>query len=153
MCNSFCRFNILFLDILGRDIHTQRCAKGVAWFGFTDICDGPRSQQDYIEIARWYPTVIVSGLPQLTSEREDQARRFISLVDEFYDRKVKLLLSADTAIDSLYTGDKLKFEFQRTASRLVEMQSTRAAQRIESRAASRGWLPPGAGPPSVRNQE
>ncbi len=112
------------LDILGRRIRTAHCAKGVAWFDFEDICDGPRSQQDYIEIARWYPTVIVSNIPVLAADQENQARRFIALVDEFYDRRVKLMVSAATAIESLYTGSKLTFEFQRTTSRLIEMQST-----------------------------
>ena len=112
------------LDILGRGIRTERCAKGVAWFDFKDICDGPLSQQDYIEIARWYPTVIVSNIPVLTAAQENQARRFVALVDEFYDRKVKLMVSAAAKIETLYTGPKLTFEFQRTTSRLIEMQST-----------------------------
>ena len=111
------------LEILGRGIRTERCAKGVAWFDFLEICDGPRSQQDYIEIARCYPTVIVSNIPVLDVKLEDQARRFIALVDEFYDRKVKLLLSAAAAIESIYVGAKLVFEFERTSSRLIEMQS------------------------------
>ena len=112
------------LDINGRAIRARRCAKGVVWFRFEDICDGPRSQADYIEIARWYPSVIVSGVPQFDATRDDQARRFIALVDEFYDRRVKLILSADTAINDLYAGTRLSFEFDRTVSRLVEMQST-----------------------------
>lgn len=112
------------LDILGRGIRTERCAKGVAWFDFKDICDGPRSQQDYIEIARWYPTVIVSNIPVLAADQENQARRFVALVDEFYDRKVKLMVSAAAKIETLYAGPKLTFEFQRTTSRLIEMQST-----------------------------
>ena len=111
------------LDVLGRNIQTLRCAKDVAWFDFMEICGGPRSQNDYIEIARWYHTVIVSAVPELTRERENEARRFISLVDEFYDRRVKLMLSAATSLDQLYQGSKLAFEFQRTASRLTEMQS------------------------------
>jgi cell division protein ZapE len=111
------------LDILGREILTRRYAKGVAWFDFPEICDGPRSQEDYIEIARWYPTVIISNVPKLDKELENQARRFIALVDEFYDRKVKLVLSAAAPADALYCGERLKFEFQRTASRLTEMQS------------------------------
>ena len=111
------------LDINGRDIRARKCAKGVAWFDFDDICDGPRSQADYIEIARWYPAVIVAGVPRLDRTLEDQARRFIALVDEFYDRRVKLVLSADAAVDSLYAGERLRFEFDRTVSRLVEMQS------------------------------
>ena len=112
------------LDINGRAIRARRSAKGVVWFRFEDICDGPRSQADYIEIARWYPSVIVSGVPQFDATRDDQARRFIALVDEFYDRRVKLILSADTAIDELYAGTRLSFEFDRTVSRLIEMQST-----------------------------
>jgi len=112
------------LDINGREIRARRCAKGIAWFDFADICDGPRSQNDYIEIARWYPAIIVSGVPQLDSELENQARRFIALVDEFYDRRVKLILSAASAVDTLYSGDRLSFEFDRTVSRLLEMQST-----------------------------
>jgi cell division protein ZapE len=112
------------LDINGRGIRARRCAKGVAWFRFADICDGPRSQADYIEIARWYPSVIISGVPQFNALRDDQARRFISLVDEFYDRRVKLILSADVEVPDLYTGSRLSFEFSRTLSRLIEMQST-----------------------------
>jgi len=111
------------LDVLGRNIQTLRCAKDVAWFDFKEICGGPRSQNDYIEIARWYHTVIVSAVPELTGERENEARRFISLVDEFYDRRVKLILSAALSLDQLYQGRKLAFEYQRTASRLTEMQS------------------------------
>ncbi len=112
------------LDINGRAILALKCAKGIVWFDFEEICDGPRSQIDYIEIARWYPAVIISGIPQLDAEQENQARRFIALVDEFYDRRVKLIVSADADISSLYTGHKLAFEFDRTVSRLIEMQST-----------------------------
>lgn len=112
------------LDINGRPIRAYRCAKGIAWFRFADVCDGPRSQADYIELARWYPSVIVSGVPQFDATRDDQARRFISLVDEFYDRRVKLILSADAGVHELYTGERLAFEFDRTSSRLIEMQST-----------------------------
>lgn len=111
------------LDINGRDVIARKCAKGVVWFDFEALCDGPRSQADYIELARWYPSVIVSGVPQMGSMREDQARRFIAVVDEFYDRRVKLVVSADVAAASLYAGTRLAFEFERTISRLVEMQS------------------------------
>jgi len=112
------------LDINGRDIQTRRSAKGIVWFDFEEICDGPRSQADYIEIARWYPEVIVSGVPVFDASLEDQARRFIALVDEFYDRRVKLIVSATDVAEQLYAGQKLRFEFDRTASRLIEMQST-----------------------------
>jgi cell division protein ZapE len=111
------------IEVNGRDIHARHCAKGIAWFDFFDLCDGPRSQADYIEIARWYPTVILSGVPMLDASREDQARRFVALVDEFYDRRVKLIIAADHPADELYTGKRLQFEFERTVSRLLEMQS------------------------------
>ena len=111
------------LEVNGRDLQVRRCAKGIAWFDFMAICDGPRSQADYIEIARWYPTVIISGVPELNAARENQARRFIALVDEFYDRRVKLIVSADRSAEGLYTGKRLQSEFERTVSRLLEMQS------------------------------
>ncbi|MDH4107002.1 MAG: cell division protein ZapE [Gammaproteobacteria bacterium] len=111
------------LDILGRELTTIREAKGVVWFDFAEICGGPRSPTDYIEIARWYQAVIVSNVPVLTRETEDAARRFIALVDEFYDRRVKLILAAGAGVDSLYRGSRLTLEFERTRSRLVEMQS------------------------------
>ena len=111
------------LTINGRPIAGRRCAKGIVWFSFEAICDGPRSQEDYIEIARWYPTVIVSDVPALDRKRDDAARRFIALVDEFYDRKVKLLVSAAEPIPELSRGYRLAFEFPRTSSRLTEMQT------------------------------
>lgn len=111
------------LLVNGRRIEALRCAKGIAWFDFAAVCDGPRSQNDYIELARWYPEIIVSGVPRFDATRDDQARRFIALVDEFYDRRVKLILSAETRADELYAGERLKFEFERTLSRLTEMQS------------------------------
>ena len=93
------------IDVNGRPVHVLRCAKGIAWFDFADICEGPRSQADYIEIARWYPTVIITGVPELNSRSDDAARRFIALVDEFYDRRVKLIIAADRIADrALYRG-------------------------------------------------
>jgi cell division protein ZapE len=111
------------IEIAGRVIRTRKRAKGIAWFDFAELCGGPRSAVDYIEIARRFQTVIVSGVPVLTAEDENAARRFISLIDEFYDRRVKLILSAAENIESIYRGNKLSFEFQRTLSRLLEMQS------------------------------
>ena len=111
------------LLINGRNIPVQRHADGVVWFRFPDICGGRRSQLDYIEIARSYHTVLISDIPQLGTDIEDEARRFMALVDEFYDRRVKLAISAALPADRLYTGKRLAFEFQRTASRLQEMQS------------------------------
>ena len=108
---------ILYKWNLGAD------GKSVIWFEFADICAGPRSQNDYIEIARSYQTVIVSGVPCFDATNENQARRFIALVDEFYDRRVNLVLSAAVGLENLYRGAKLGFEFERTASRLAEMKS------------------------------
>ena len=112
------------IEILGRKIMTRRRAADAAWFDFAELCDGPRSQNDYIEIARTFHTVLLSDVPELTREKEDQARRFIALVDEFYDRKVKLITTAAQPINAIYSGSRLAMEFQRTASRLLEMQST-----------------------------
>lgn len=111
------------LSVKGRVIPTIRRADGVVWFGFGDICDGPRSQSDYIEIARGFHSVLVSKVPRFDETLENQARRFIALVDEFYDRNVKLILSAAVPLEGLYAGRKLAFEFRRTYSRLREMQS------------------------------
>ncbi len=111
------------LEVNGRVILARRCAKSIAWFDFDELCDGPRSQADYIELGRWYPTVILSDVPVFDATLEDQARRFVALVDEFYDRRVKLIVSAAAEATQLYQGNKLGFEFQRTSSRLVEMQS------------------------------
>jgi len=113
----------IVLDIEGREIKTRFCGDGVVWFDFPEICEGPRSQNDYIEIAMLYQTVLVSNLPRFTEQSENAARRFISLVDEFYDHSVKLIISAESPILDIYQGERLKFEFRRTESRLQEMQS------------------------------
>lgn len=111
------------LEIEDRPIAARRLADGVAWFDFAALCDGPRGAVDYIELARTFHTVLVSGVPRMDAQRDDEARRFVILIDEFYDRNVKLALSADAPLDGLYAGDRLRFEFQRTQSRLLEMQS------------------------------
>jgi cell division protein ZapE len=113
----------LALDINHRQMQSIRVADDVVWFSFDELCDGPRSQADYIELARQFHTVMLSGVPQLTWETENQARRFINLIDEFYDRSVILIISADTPLTEIYTGKRVKFEFDRTVSRLLEMQS------------------------------
>jgi cell division protein ZapE len=112
------------IEILGRNIGTRRRADGIVWFDFRALCDGPRNQNDYIEIARCFQTVILSDVPVLDEQHENPARRFVALVDEFYDRRVKLIVSAAASIDDLYTGSRLAKEFERTRSRLREMQST-----------------------------
>ncbi|MGQ0800599.1 MAG: cell division protein ZapE [Pseudomarimonas sp.] len=97
--------------------------EGVAWFEFTALCEGPRSVADYIEIARDFHTVLLARVPQFGLNDENAARRFVNLVDEFYDRNVNLILSVAVPLTDLYVGDKLSHEFQRTQSRLIEMQS------------------------------
>ena len=111
------------LAIEGREIPCVARADEVVWFDFAAICDGPRSQSDYVEIARDFHTVLVSGVPQMGHALDNPARRFIALVDEFYDRGVKLVLAAYAPVDELYVGDRLQFEFGRTRSRLAEMQT------------------------------
>ena len=111
------------LDIEKRKIPARRCADGIVWFDYSAICDGPRSQTDYIEISRLFNTVLIGNIPILDKTKEDPARRFLNLVDEFYDRNVKLIITAAAGIDDLYQGQRLRFEYQRTISRLKEMQS------------------------------
>lgn len=111
------------IEIEGRPIPVVRQSSSVVWFNFFAVCAGPRSQDDYIEIAREYQSVIVSGVPILDSLRENEARRFIALVDELYDHNVNLIISAAAPATELYRGERLSFLFARTVSRLIEMQS------------------------------
>ena len=111
------------VEIEGRPIPVVRQSEVAVWFDFGALCGGPRSQEDYIEIARNYQSVVVSDVPVMDSLREDEARRFIALIDELYDRCVKLVVSAAAPPAQLYRGERLRLEFQRTASRLTEMQS------------------------------
>ncbi|MCH8498115.1 MAG: cell division protein ZapE [Marinobacter sp.] len=113
----------LELEINGRKLRALRHADDVVWFDFRELCDGPRSQNDYIELAREFHAVIVSNVPVLGGDKDDQARRFINMIDEFYDRNVKVIISAAAPITGLYAGGRLSFEFERTESRLLEMQS------------------------------
>ena len=111
------------IELFGRRIDYRRAADGVIWFDFAQICDGPRSKDDYIEISRLYQTVLVSNVPRFDATLENQARRFIALVDEFYDRRVKLIVSAAAPAAEIYGGERLKHDIQRAQSRLQEMQS------------------------------
>lgn len=111
------------LNIHDRVLHTRRLADGVAWFDFAQLCETPRSAADYVEIARTHHTVLLSRIPQMGVYDEDAARRFVHLVDAFYDRNVKLILAAQVSQTELYGGEKSRFEFARTLSRLTEMQS------------------------------
>lgn len=111
------------IQVEGRPVRALREAEDLVWFGFRELCEGARSAADYIEIARCYHTVLVSRVPVMDAGTDDATRRFITMVDEFYDRGVKLILSAGAdAPEGLYRGERLAFEFRRTSSRLHEMQ-------------------------------
>jgi cell division protein ZapE len=111
------------IEANGRDIPARACHEGIAWFGFDALCEGPRAVADYIELARDFHTLLLQGIPRFDGGNDDPARRFVHLVDELYDRNVNLIASAAAAPTALYSGERLRLEFQRTASRLVEMQS------------------------------
>ncbi len=110
-------------SINGRVLTAQRRAGDVVWFRFATLCETARSASDYAELADRFHTVFVADIPVLDESSDNAARRLISLVDEFYDRGVKLVVSAAASPEGLYRGERLAFEFRRTASRLVEMQS------------------------------
>ena len=112
------------LHIESRAIMARRKAGGVVWFDFKTLCGGPRSQNDYLELAVQFHTVLLSGVPQMFVRHASEARRFTWLVDVLYDRRVKLIMSAEVPPEALYTEGPLAHEFPRTASRLSEMQST-----------------------------
>jgi cell division protein ZapE len=111
------------IEVCGRPVRFRRRADDCAWFDFEALCGPPRSQNDYIELARCHHTVMLSDVPVLDGSTDDKARRFVHLIDEFYDRNVKLIVSAAAPPERLYYGERLAFEFRRTASRLQEMQS------------------------------
>ena len=113
------------LSIEERSIAALATGAGMAWFEFSELCEGPRSQNDYIELARSYHTIFISNIPVFTAADEDAARRFVMLIDEFYDRGVKIVVSAAAPPAALYRGARLQLEFQRAASRLIEMQTQR----------------------------
>jgi cell division protein ZapE len=111
------------LHIEAREIRCKRKAGGVVWFDFKTLCGGPRSQNDYLELATQFHTVLLSNVPQMFIRQASEARRFTWLIDVLYDRRVKLIMSAAVAPEELYTEGPLAHEFPRTASRLNEMQS------------------------------
>jgi cell division protein ZapE len=110
--------------LLGRKVRALGCRGDLVWFDFAALCQGPRSQNDYVELAQEFRTVLLSNVPVFDApEQDDAARRFIALIDEFYDQGTKLVVSAAAAPALLYRAGRLQSEFQRTASRLVEMQT------------------------------
>jgi cell division protein ZapE len=112
------------LDVEGRQIPYRKRAGGLVWFDFQALCGGPRSYTDYVDLARRFHTVMLSGVPKLSAKQSDAARRFTWLVDVFYDDRVKLIVSAAAAPEELFTEGEQAAEFQRTVSRLHEMQSS-----------------------------
>ena len=111
------------IEIEGREINVKRLASGVVWFDFHQLCDGPRGAADYIEIARQFQTVFIENVPKMDDADNDRVKRFITMVDEYYDRNVKLIVTAEARPEELYAGNRLAKAFERTVSRLVEMQS------------------------------
>ncbi len=111
------------IDVNNRKIKTLRNADGVLMIEFDTLCGGPRSQSDYIELSRCYHSVLLANVKEMGQHNDDVARRFIAMVDEFYERNVKLIISAQVALEDLYTDGLLNFEFKRCLSRLKEMQS------------------------------
>jgi cell division protein ZapE len=112
------------IELGGRKIAVRARCQGLAWFDFGELCEGPRSASDYIEIAREFHTVLLGGVPRMDERLDNPARRFITLIDELYDRHVNLVCTADAPPPALYRGTRLAAAFERTSSRLIEMQST-----------------------------
>ena len=111
------------ITINDRRIQTRTHGEGVIWFEFNALCEGPRSKVDYVELSRSYHTILISGIPQLNDSQDDIVRRFIELIDELYDRRVKVIVSADSCPEDLYSGNRLSAPFNRTISRLNAFQS------------------------------
>lgn len=111
------------LILCEREVNAEECAETVVWFSFENLCESARSSEDYIELARCFPTLLLSGVKKMGEMHEAAAKRFMHLVDELYERHVTLIISAEVPIDELYAGTMITEAFQRTISRLTEMQS------------------------------
>ena len=111
------------LVVKGRALAVPRAARNVAWFGFADLCAQPLGAVDYLAIAERFAAVIVEGIPRLAREQRDEARRFNILIDTLYEARTLLVASAEVSPKEIYTAGDGAFEFQRTVSRLIEMQS------------------------------
>ena len=111
------------VEILGRKIKTKRLATGSVWFAFSELCEGPRSSKDYIDLCTEFHTIFISNIPIFNNDNNDSARRFIALIDECYERNVNLILSSEIDIKEIYYEGLLKEPFKRTLSRLEEMRS------------------------------
>jgi len=117
------------VEIDGRRICVRARSPGMAWFDFDALCEGPRGASDYIHIATEFHTVLLGGIPRMDASRDDAARRFVTLIDELYDRNVNLVCTAAAEPHELYRGERLAGAFERTASRLIEMRSAEYLQR------------------------
>ena len=111
------------LDLKGRHLDIPRAAKGVAWFGFEELCDRPLGAADYLALATHYHTVIIAGVPVMAEAMRNQAKRFMTLIDALYEHKVNAIIAAEGPPEALYTKGTGAVEFNRTVSRLMEMQS------------------------------
>jgi cell division protein ZapE len=109
--------------VKGRPLVIPRAARGVAWFAFEDLCANPLGAADYLAIAERFPAVIVEGIPRLSPQQRNEARRFNILIDTFYEAHTLLIASAEVPPEEIYTAGDGTFEFRRTVSRLIEMQS------------------------------
>jgi cell division protein ZapE len=118
-----CQNTLFEIEINHRQIPIRKACDGVLFANFEQLCQTSRSQNDYIELSRIYHTVLLSGVCAMDGQLDDAARRFIALIDEFYERNVKLIISAEVEMDKLYSSGQLEFEFKRCLSRLIEMQS------------------------------
>lgn len=121
------------LEINQRSILARQVAPGAAWFDFAALCEGPRAASDYLELAARFPALLVSGVPLFNPDQENAARRFVHLVDALYDHQVQILMSAMTPIVEMYDGDRLRAEFARTESRLIEMQDPDFIAKLQHR--------------------
>jgi len=121
------------LDVEGREIPYRKRAGGLVWFEFAALCGGPRSYADYVDLAKRFHTVMLSGVPRLTPKNADAARRFTWLIDVFYDDRVKLVVSAEAEPEKLFPAGENAAEFERTVSRLHEMQSSQYLQQERRR--------------------
>jgi cell division protein ZapE len=111
------------LSVLGRTVIAPRAARGHARFSFADLCDAPLGASDYLAIARRYSAIFVDNIPVLGPERRNEAKRFVTLIDAIYESRTKFICSAAAPPEALYTAGDGAFEFERTSSRLIEMQS------------------------------
>ena len=124
------------IKIESRELTAVRRAGGVIWFDFATLCGGPRSQNDYLDLANRFHTVILSGVPRMNAEMASEARRFTWLIDVLYDHRIKLIMSAEVEADLLYTEGKMANEFHRTVSRILEMQSREYKESVRRQAAA-----------------